>query len=55
MTIGTAIVICVGMLCGTFLLTLGLGVILNKKKNKAADVITNAFADEINKRLHGNK
>lgn len=51
MTIGTAIVVSIGIICGTFLATVGIGVLLNNKKNKAADTLTKTLTDEINKRL----
>lgn len=51
MTIGTALVIIFGMLCATFLITIGIGAAMQKKKNLAAAALTTTLTDEINKRI----
>ena len=55
MTVGTAIVVSIGIICGTFLATVGIGVLLNSKKNKATEALTKTFTDELNKRLQSKK
>lgn len=54
MTVGTAIVISIGMLCVTFLLTIGIGAILSSRKTKAANDFSKVLTDEITSRLKGN-
>lgn len=51
MTIGTALVIIFGMLCGTFLATIGIGLAVQKKKTDAAAVLTKTLNDEIAKKI----
>ena len=51
MTVGTAIVLSVAILCVTFLATLGIGAAMSRKKNLAAAALTSTLTDEINKRI----
>lgn len=51
MTIGTAIVISVAILCATFLITLGIGAAMSKKKNDAAAALTTELTNQISSRL----
>lgn len=51
MTIGTALVIIFGMLCVTFLITIGIGLAVQKKKTDAAAVLTKTLNDEIAKKI----
>lgn len=51
MTVGTAIVICVAMVCVTFLVVIGIGAWLANKKSKAASILTDTLNSEINKRI----
>ena len=52
MTIGTAIVISVAILCGTFLAVIGIGVAMNKKKTDAAAALTTELTNHISKKLN---
>jgi len=51
MTIGTAIVTSVAIICVTFVVVCIIGASLAKKKSKAAEALTTTLTDEINKRL----
>ena len=51
MTVGTALVIIFGMLCVTFLITMGIGAVLANKKQKAAAVLTETLNSEIAKKI----
>lgn len=50
MTVGTAIVASIGIICGTLLFMTIIGAILNVKKNSSKDAITDAIIKNINKK-----
>ena len=56
MTVGTAIVISVAIICGTFLAVIGIGAALAAKKANATkaltDEITNSISNRLNNRLN---
>ena len=47
MTIGTAIVVSIGIICATFLATVAIGAWLTTKKQQNAAEITNAISKKI--------
>lgn len=52
MTIGTAIVASIGIICGTFIVALIIGACMNKKKTDAAAALTNELTNQITSRLN---
>lgn len=51
MTIGTAIVISISILCVTFITVCGIGAWLQVKKSKSANQLTQALTDSISSKL----
>lgn len=49
MTVGTAIVICVALICVTFLATIGIGVYLTNKKKEAVNDLAAKILEKKNK------
>lgn len=47
MTVGTAIVLCFGIVAATWLATLGIGALVLKQKNKAKNELTQSIAEKI--------
>ena len=54
MSIGTAIVVSIGIICGTFLAVVGIGAWMNVKKSKATNDLSKVLTDELTNRLKGN-
>lgn len=56
MTIGTAIVVSVAIICVTFLAVIGIGAVLSVKKTKATkaltDKITNSITDKLTNKMN---
>lgn len=53
MTIGTAIVISIAIICVTFLVACCIGAWLTTKKSKAANQISQVITDELTSKLKG--
>lgn len=51
MTAGTAVVICIGMVCATLIALALIGAANNRKQKQATDKITDAILKNINKKL----
>lgn len=52
MTIGTAIVISIAIVCVTFFGVVCVGASMQKKKTDAAALLTNTISEELKKKLH---
>lgn len=52
MTIGTAIVISIAIVCVTFFGVVCVGASMQKKKSDAAASLTNTISEELKKKLH---
>ena len=56
MTVGTAIVVSVAIICATFLAVIGIGAVLAAKKTNATkaltDEITNSITNRLNNRMN---
>lgn len=54
MTVETVIVVCVAIICATFLAALGIGAVLTAKKTNATKALTNELTNQITRRLKHN-
>lgn len=54
MTIGTAIVVSVAIICATFLAVIGIGAVLAAKKTKATKALSDELTNQITNRLKHN-
>ena len=52
MTIGTAIVVSIAIICGTFLAVIGIGAVLAAKKANATKALSDQITKKINERLN---
>ena len=51
MAAGTAVTICIGMICATLIVLALIGASSNRKQKQASDKITDAILKNINKKL----
>lgn len=52
MTVGTAIVVSVAIICATFLAVIGIGAVLAAKKTKATKALSDELTNQITNRLN---
>ena len=51
MTIGTAIVVSIGIICATFLGVCIIGAVMNSKKTRTTNELTQTLTNELNRKL----